>query len=355
MNKIKDIICAWPLIYRYARNIIGLIKGCTAILKGRRGAKDHLKSTISLILRSPVITGRPINITIEPTNVCNLKCPVCETGTGELQRDKRHLSFEDFKTIIDKIVSHTNTIMYYFMGEPFLNKGWVAQVSYAKKKGIPFVTTCTNGDFACPDDILASGIDLVSFQLGGMSQETHQIYRIGSDISRVMSNLEETIKLRNKKGLKKPVIEVGFILMKHNEHEVSTFKDYCGSIGANCFNLIDPCVRTIEQGRRFLPGDRNNWIYDPEAFDNGVLKRRYTPQNDCPWIYYSMTVLSNGDVVPCCHDPRGKFVMGNLLKDDLEAIWNGDKFTSFRAAIVKSQQDIPICRLCSGYGVSKIK
>jgi hypothetical protein len=35
------------------------------------------------------------------------------------------------------------------------------------------------------------------------------------------------------------------------------------------------------------------------------------PDNACPWIYYSLAIHVNGDVVPCCRDPKGEEVMGN--------------------------------------------
>src|SRR5436190_19036184 len=100
---------------------IGLTLGLWSLARGRRGSLDHLKSTWSLARRSPIIAGRPMNITIEQTNVCNLDCPVCETGAGILGRESGHMTLEQFKLIIDKVGAHTNTLMFYFMGEPFLN------------------------------------------------------------------------------------------------------------------------------------------------------------------------------------------------------------------------------------------
>ena len=40
-----------------------------------------------------------MNITVEPTNFCNLFCPICETGAGILGREADHMTFEQFKTI----------------------------------------------------------------------------------------------------------------------------------------------------------------------------------------------------------------------------------------------------------------
>ena len=355
VTKIKNKIKQNHNLYVNLRNLYGFQKGLTSLVKGKKGSAEHIKSTYSLIKRDSKILGKPINITIEPTNVCNAKCPVCETGADILGRKKAFLSFDDFKIIIDKIYPYTNTLMYYFMGEPFLNKEWVKQVRYAKDKGIPFISTCTNGDVkGIPQGVIESGIDWVNFQIGGMTQETHETYRVNTKLKNIQENVKETIRLK-KEHNSKVHLEAGFILMKHNEHQVEEFIEWCKEVGVDSFNIIDPCVRTVEQGKQYLPTNKDNWIYDPKKFEEGRLQRRVIPKNDCPWIYYSMTIMANGDVSPCCHDACGKETMGNLIEQDLEEIWNGEKFQNFRDKIHTNQKDIEICRLCSGYGVSDIK
>lgn len=355
LEKLKKIIKQNYELYIFLRNIVGFKRGFISLFQGKKGSLEHIKSTYSLLKNNKKILGKPINITIEPTNVCNAKCPVCETGANILGRKKAFLSFDDFKIIIDKIHLHTNTLMYYFMGEPFLNKEWVKQVRYAKDKGISFISTCTNGDVkGIPQGIIESGIDYVSFQMGGTTQETHEIYRVNTNLENIRNNLLETIKLKRESN-SNVHLEAGLILMKHNEHQVDEFIEWCKSIEVDSFNIIDPCVRTIEQGNQYLPTNKDNWIYDPTKFEEGRLQRRIIPKNDCPWIYYSMTIMANGDVSPCCHDACGKETMGNIIEQELEDVWNGKKYQAFRNRIHTNQKNIDICRLCSGYGISEIK
>lgn len=351
IQNIKNYIKEKDKLYKNVRNAYALKKGFVSLGLGKRGSIDHIKSTVSLIKKDTKIWGRPVNITIEPANVCNLSCPICETGDGSLNRRKKFLSFDDFKIIVDKIYKHTNTILYYFMGETFLNKTWVDQVIYAKSKGIPHIWTCTNGDFANANDIIRSKIDMVSFQIGGMTQTAHETYRVGSNLERVLKNLEELIHLKKEKKADWLEIEVGLILMKHNEHQVSEFESYCKNLDVK-YNVIDPGVKTIEQGNEFLPSNKENWIYDPVAYKKGVLQRKFYQKNECSWIHYALNVMVNGDVVPCCNDPRGTQIMGNLITQELDEIWNGEKYKNFRKEINTNQKNIEICSLCSGYGVS---
>lgn len=348
-NRIRDLA---GTNHRVA-SMVGLLFGLRGALSRRRGSLEHIKSTLSLLQKSTAVKGRPMNITIEPTNVCNLQCPVCETGADILGRNKQHMSLDAFKTLIHKVGAHTNTLMFYFMGEPFLNKKAYEMIRYAKDQGIPFVDTCTNGDAVNAQKLIECGIDRVSFQIGGMSQETHQIYRINSNLKRVMENMQEALHL--KKQYNSPIqINCGFILMKHNEHEVTLFKEKMKEMGVSNAQIIDPCVRNIEQARTMLPTDEKHWIYDPESIKKGIVRPRILPNNTCPWIYYSLVIHVNGNVVPCCRDPKGEEIVGNLFQQSLDEIWNGDKFRNFRERVNTKQGAINICRLCSSYPPSTI-
>lgn len=351
---IKNIIKKNRSIYHILASAIGFYRGLMGILKGRKGSRGYALSTISFLLRSRSILGLPVNITVEPTNICNLKCSVCETGAGILKRPKRNMSLDEFRMIADKIAPFTNTLMLYFMGEPFLNSNIYEMIRYVKDKGIPFVTVCTNGDVVNPEKLIDSGIDEINFQICGLTKDVHEMYRVGSNLDVVMDNLKKTIEARNRHRAKTRIV-CGFILMKQNEHQVKDFDSIMKRMGVDEAIVIDPCVRTLEQGRRYLPSDKKHWLYDPEALSRGELKPASVLKRTCPWLYYSAAIQVNGDVVPCCRDVDGDLVMGNIFKQDFGSIWNGTKFMDFRKDINDGKGKAAICRLCSGYGPANLK
>jgi radical SAM protein with 4Fe4S-binding SPASM domain len=314
-------------------------------------------STISQMIGLSKVLGNPVSITIEPTNICNLHCPVCETGANILGRKPQMMTFEEFVKIIDKVGRGANHVMFYYMGETFLNKEVYRMIRYTRDMGL-YVMTCTNGDVVDPEKLYESGINLISFQIGGMTQETHSIYRVNSDLSRVMDNLSrylEIIRLRGRKPSEHQV-ELGFIVMRHNEDEVEEFLKMADRIGVDRKRIISPCVRTPEQGYKFLPKSDDYWIYDREKFERaGILQpKKKFPDNSCPWLYYSITIQVDGNVVPCCRDPHGHHIVGNLLEQPLEEVWNGPKLRSFRSAVFTKQTEVEICQLCPGEGLAPL-
>jgi radical SAM protein with 4Fe4S-binding SPASM domain len=294
--------------------------------------------------------GLPVHFTIEPTNTCNLRCPVCETGAGSLKREKRSMSLDEFKTAIDHLPACANSILFYYMGEPFLNKESHRMIRYAKGKGL-YVTTCTNGHFMNSDKLLNSGIDEISFQIAGLTNGSHQIYRVESDLEVVLANIRELLSKRSAAELKKPKVILGFIVMKHNEREINSFLKFARTLGVDEARLIEPCFRTVEQAKRMLPDDEKYRFYDDKALSAGLLRPKVIPCNRCHWIYFSSVILANGDIVPCCRDVQGNHIMGNIFRETLSSVWNNDRYREFRRLIRNNQRKVGICSLCSDFGL----
>lgn len=323
------------------------------LAKRPKGWRSVLYNTALAKMRIAHPLMLPVHVTIEPTNACNLGCPVCETGNETMERSTGIMKFNQFSQIIDQIHHHVPVLMFYFMGEPFLNKYAYEMIRYARSKGM-YVETCTNGEFVDAQGIIYSDINKISFQIGGMTQETHAVYRVNGDLDKSFGKLYELLEERRKHPESSVQIEVGFIVMKHNEHEVPEFMRWAEEAGVDVANVIDPCVRTPEQGKEMLPDDRRYWFYDEKALSQGILRPKYLPHNECTWVWNSVVINWNGSIVPCCRDPNGRHVFGNILETPLREIWNSTKAVEFRKSIVRNQGAVDICRLCSGYGVPQL-
>lgn len=322
-----------------------------------KGYKQYLLSLISERFHLGRSLGRPVSITIEPTNICNLRCPICETGSGKLKRKQGKMTYEDFVKIMDKIGPSANCLLFYYMGEPFLNKDAYRMIRYAREMGL-YVTTCTNGDLIDPNALYESGINHISFQIGGITQKTHEVYRVNSNLSKIFKNIESYLDLIQRYGKRdgEHEVELGLIVMKQNESEIDNFLKLGKELGVMA-TLINPCVRSLEQANNFLPECETYWLYNKEVFKErgDFVVKRYFPWNSCPWIYYNITIQVDGNVVPCCRDAQGDYVLGNLLTESLEDVWNGKRFREWRFRLRRVGDPHPLCRLCPGYGPPDLK
>src|SRR3546814_8917225 len=98
-----------------------------------------------------------------------------------------------------------------------------------------------------------------------MTEETHQRYRVASSLLKARRNLEALIEERHKHPESNVQIEVGFIVMRHNEHEVPAFLKWAEELGVDIANVIDPCVRNMFEGYAYLTEKRKYWYYDERS------------------------------------------------------------------------------------------
>src|SRR5512138_76295 len=84
-------------------------------------ARAGLSFLSGIITRKPVIAGMPLAAGIEITNQCNLKCPACSSGSGQMTRARGFMREELFDKFISEAGPYLFNINLYFQGEPMLH------------------------------------------------------------------------------------------------------------------------------------------------------------------------------------------------------------------------------------------
>ena len=300
----------------------------------------------------------PSSLFIEPNNTCNLKCPLCVTGTGDMNRPKRFMKFEEFKQIIDQGKAHVKDIQLCNYGEPFLNKDIFRMIDYAVSKGI-VVLTSTNGTFFRSEDIckevIRSGLQHLIITLDGADQDTISKYRVGADFNEVLNGYKLLVDTKRQLNSKTPTIELQFMVMRHNEHQNIKVKEIAQRLGVDmfCEKTIGLDYRNTALAREFLPTDLSETRYLLD--EDGTYSLKGKMYNKCNLIYSVCVINSDGSVVPCCYDAYSHFIMGNVFEESLKNIWKGDKYRNFRKTLRKDRKSISICNICSEgrYVISK--
>jgi len=287
-------------------------------------------------------------IIIEPSNICNLKCPLCPTST--LKRNRGFLSLENFKKIIDDI-PNLKSINFGWAGEPLLNKEIFKMVKYASSKGIKTgVSTNTVLLNEYVDEALKSGLDTLIVCLDGASKETHEKYRIGSNFESIKKNIKEFCQEKKKRKLKKPRVVLQSLLTKHNEHEVQDIIKLAKSLGVNSLDFKTlslgssvSLAEKIKRAKEFLPSSK----FSRYNLKEGTPALKSKPKL-CSWLRQSV-VLWNGDVTTCCYDFEGSLKTGNVFRDGgFKKVWKSEKYKKYRKKIIR--KEFNLCKNCSRTG-----
>lgn len=246
----------------------------------------------------------PTRFAVEVTAECNLKCAMCHHPN--MVRPKGRMPFELWKKCADEIaaVSPETQCWFSFCGEPLLEPDRLIQmIKYGKSVGLKSLNINTNGMYLTPDvarPIIESGVDLVVIGIDGFSAEIFEKIRIEAKRDVVYSNVEYFINTRNEYP-DPPEVQVQFIEMDENKHELGEFKRYWLQRGA-----------TIK-ARRML-----SWGGKFETHIGAPDEKRIP----CPWAITMMHVFWDGRVPRCPGDTEGDEGAGNAWDESLTVLWN---------------------------------
>jgi radical SAM protein with 4Fe4S-binding SPASM domain len=290
--------------------------------------------------RSTRLPYQPIEISLELTNRCNFKCAFCP------QSDPAHfarvpptsINPEQANEILRKLRAGgiRGTVIHWTLdGEPFMNKRFHEVLAAAGAWGFHTHHLATNGYFMSPE------------RLRQLPSQGHR-YVLTPDFCSDEAYFEEH---RGTPGSWKVVLEnirgcLADAALAHLHFEVTDISSY---------RIRDPdeLRRRFEALRALFPrSDRIS--FHQRTFHNatGHLpiaedKLGRGEYHLCPYPWFSFTIASNGDVVACCRDLEHKTVLGNLLEQELDAVWNGERYQALRRDLLGRQPERQAaCRNC---------
>jgi len=303
---------------------------------------------ISRLLKRPVQWGLPMSISFEPTTSCNLRCPECPSGLREFTRPTGMLKQDFFQKTIDDIYKDILYLIFYFQGEPYLNKNFLDMVKYASSKGI-YTATSTNAHYLTDEvakKTVESGLDRLIISIDGTTQEVYQQYRVGGNVEKVIAGAKNIVKWKRALNSKTPFVFFQFLVVKPNEHQIEEIKKLADEVG------VDEVRYKTAQVYDYT-NDPNNLIPVNEKFSRykknkqGKHEAKNKLANHCWKLWQANVITWDGMVVPCCFDKDAKHRLGDLKNESFKEIWQNNKYKKFRKDLMTGRKNIDICANCS--------
>jgi MoaA/NifB/PqqE/SkfB family radical SAM enzyme len=329
--------------------------------------------------RTARVEAFPIDLTIDLTTSCQLRCPYCAVGNGTISRKKLIMKGEMYDRILHQVGDCSFIIWYFSTGEPLLHKRFADLVGRSKDKEI-FSVISTNLSLKLSDDslteLLLCGLGIISVSIDGATQETYSMYRRGGVFELVADNVQRMVVLKRKLGLTFPLIEWRFLRFLHNEHEESFARNLAEEWGvdllefwpgaapprgspssdgvfASAAPLTGPALSGTSLTRlaaaqaqerpiaRLMPG-----------FTSGanVDISKLTPK--CDWLYYSGMIYPDGRVGPCCvtNDDNTDFVSSISDYTDYSEVFNSPGHIASRQMLRHGGRAGTVCDICPNPG-----
>ncbi len=298
--------------------------------------------------------GLPYYYIIDICNVCNLRCPLCPTGNGRLERKQDFISTDEYRRILARVKDYALVVSIYNHGEPFLNPDVFDIIAHTAEHDIACNASSNLNWPKAIDvkDIVRSGLGYLTVSLDGVSQDVYAKYRVRGDVQQVFDNLRDLLAARKALKSRTPFVEWQYIVFKHNEHEMQRARELAAEIGVDLLRFISPGVPPEDMHDRSL---QDKWMPDNPIYHGRHPKlseqRGYVFNQPCYYLYRSMFIYTGGGVTPCCfaHDEKHDFA--NILDHSVQEIWNNEAYQSARMLFARHPPEQPrkkvLCDTCT--------
>lgn len=330
---------------------------------------------------------------IEPTDFCNLTCPMCHPQQGfrshlHGELAKGYLDVGRFEALIDGIAASDlrfDHLIFQWLGDPSLHPELFTLLAHALRK-IPdradYFRIDTNAvllDHKRVDELLAACTAapettvLLVLSLDAVSRDTYRKVKGRDFFDRVQSQVEHLLRRRAGAGPCSLNLEFQFVLQKNNHHELGAFVSHWdGAVrrlggGRGHDNIM---IKRLSVGTGGPQQDKADSLFAEAVAREGLSPHRtdhidlkmweQTPWRDsssdepaprppCPGLWKTPVVRWDGQLMPCCADVDGRIPIGRVGDTSFADLWFGPRMQRYRRLHIEGRFDeMPVCGDCGG-------
>jgi MoaA/NifB/PqqE/SkfB family radical SAM enzyme len=345
------------------------------------------------------LSSPPVNLNLNLTRRCNLKCRMCEqhrhqAGTAaELSwyDPQRELSLAVWTGLLDQVAAFKPRL-YLTGGEPMLYRHFPEFVTAAKERGF-LVHLQTNGTLLAGlgDFLVDQGLEMVTVSLDGPQEVHDRVRGQNGAFRRTTAGIASLVAARRRKNRPGPILILNCVISRANLQVLEEMPALAQELGADVLQLQHTMFNAAANVRRHnlaltpdfarkhglelvAPSIPEGEFYESEitAADlprlrsalrrarvaaQGRLKLDFLPglpeeligpyyldlaypfPQVCDALWKGCRILPDGTVSPCLH-----VVAGNISRQSFPEIWNGPQMQNFRRLLARRL--FPGCARC---------
>src|SRR5204863_6936582 len=185
--------------------------------------RNRISIAASYFRRKAVLSGGPIEITLESTAKCNLYCPMCPRHIYTF--DNENMDLDLYRKIVEDCKDYVEFIWPYGIGEPMIHPSIFEMIRITRDAGIRtgMSTNATLMDDKRTDMLLDSGLDYVILAFDGATKETYEKYRIGATFEKTRANILAFLRKKPTRDASVYVV-LQMVLLKENMSEIDAYR-----------------------------------------------------------------------------------------------------------------------------------
>jgi len=308
----------------------------------------------------------PMQVDIEITTRCNLRCFTCPKTYSK--EKGVHINRELFERFAQATFETARSVNLTGFGEPMLcpDFEYFFNKSVSAELEVGFIT---NGTLLSPSwlERFLQAKTHVFVSVDAATPQTSRLMRPQLDFDRLVQNLQLWNRLKAQNPDSKAHLRFNFVPTRKNVHELPGVIELAAKVGAERVEVLNMRLNDLAESARkeslvfHIPLARkwfgkarekaealNLDLILPPGFDTSVddasaeeIARnvdtpvevnlpgsKYPLACSAPWFRINVNI--RGDVFPCCWYP---FPMGNLVRENFDQIWHGEKYRKMRRRI----------------------
>jgi len=289
--------------------------------------KNRMSIAASYFRHQAVLSGGPIEVTIESTAKCNLSCPMCPRHIYAF--DNENMDLDLYRKIIADCRDHVEFVWPYGIGEPMMHPSIFEMIRITHEAGIRtgMSTNATLLDENRANQLLRSGLDYLILAFDGATPETYEKYREGATFDTTRENILRFLEQKKRCGSTLHVV-LQMVLLKDNMKEREAFRQLWSIEGVDEVRFKRDEIR-LEATK--IPG----------------AELRGTRQNPCHLLWRGpLYVRYDGLAYACCY-MYDSAPVGDLKNQSLMEVWNAPAMVRLREAhLAGDLREYPTCTSC---------
>lgn len=312
-----------------------------AIRRGKIYARERTR------LETVIPLELPFSIQIDICSVCNLKCNFCFHSDDEAIRKSGLkmgvMSYDVFTKIIDDLKEmctkekKIKKLRLFKSGEPLLNPKVCEMIAYAKKAEIAECIELTTNGILLGEKmnlgLIEAGLDILNISINGISEKQYkEVCQCNLNFDDFRKNIAHFYENRGTCKLFLKYSDIGYST-EEKDNFYAIFDSVCDEI------FVETIQATYWQDTNV--GD--NIVNAHKGTYGQALKNKQV----CPFLFTTMVIEDHGIAHLCCVDWKTEYILGDLKKEKVSEVWNGEKLKEYQRIHLMKQKDcIPLCRNC---------
>ncbi len=328
----------------YAWKAVG--EASQAVYRGEGRGDDwnrHFRASIQPAVDAHLpplrVESKPRTMLLLINRGCNLRCSFCD-----LWSHYDHMSVADqLLPLLDEAIAIDTKTLVITGGEPFIHPDLFVAVREAKARGLS-VNITTNGTLIDKrwDELVASGVDSLSFSIDGMPASHDRVRGREGAWAKTMAGLE-----RVRRECPDMATSVYFVVTNQNVDELTAVYDIAHAHGAKfdfwpVNDAPDLFLKSKAEQEKWKLAVRHIAEREPEVAQRLAYYEesldyhagKHGPVR-CLGLIDQYGVTYEGDLLPCCVWGGEGLVVGNVFETPLRELWASKQVQAHREGIFR--------------------